>query len=548
MDDENNNNSLEDKEGLTNSENDIENDIFTNISELDYNINIEIPKRIIDLKEKEKQYSQKIISKTKLNKEIQLDEFFQKKRHFFIMTEGGKPIYSRYGDPIENSTIFATLSAIITKYTIFNNIDDKKEELNVISNSKNLIVFNKKSSLIFIALSKKNDRVSLLKSQLEFLYLQLMSILTENFFIKLEDNPSKYLSSITGSEILFENMIKYTSHSFVSLFNSYQILKCDFREKLNKICEDNLGKARLMIILNSNEIISLSHHPDIKIISSDIILLQNLIFSSENLKLTESWIPICLPGISKEGYLQLYCKFDSYGIGICYLTENIEPKYFMLFIQQYRKVYQKLIKENLISKIIDTIPKKIMEDENNLNDDNLINGLVDKIVSNNNKERYTQRLSKNSNDLFNRKSILTNNRYSPPVRQSIIVNFTKNSIFSKIDIFEEVICGICKHKLYEQFFVININHDFRNINKAEKKLLREYNKLYDKMFLYNYNKENFFFIEKGEFYVNAIQENESYILICSFNFFFDFDEVGFKMKEILRQIKKDENKYFIIYK
>ena len=548
MDDENNNNSLEDKEGLTNSENDIENDIFTNISELDYNINIEIPKRIIDLKEKEKQYSQKIISKTKLNKEIQLDEFFQKKRHFFIMTEGGKPIYSRYGDAIENSTIFATLSAIITKYTIFNNIDEKKEELNVISNSKNLIVFNKKSSLIFIALSKKNDRVSLLKSQLEFLYLQLMSILTENFFIKLEDNPSKYLSSITGSEILFENMIKYTSHSFVSLFNSYQILKCDFREKLNKICEDNLGKARLMIILNSNEIISLSHHPDIKIISSDIILLQNLIFSSENLKLTESWIPICLPGISKEGYLQLYCKFDSYGIGICYLTENIEPKYFMLFIQQYRKVYQKLIKENLISKIIDTIPKKIIEDENNLNDDNLINGLVDKIVSNNNKERYTQRISKNSNDLFTRKSILTNNRYSPPVRQSIIVNFTKNSVFSKIDIFEEVICGICKHKLYDQFFVININHDFRNINKAEKKLLREYNKLYDKMFLYNYNKENFFFIEKGEFYVNAIQENESYILICSFNFFFDFDEVGFKMKEILRQIKKDENKYFIIYK
>ena len=220
----------------------------------------------------------------------------------------------------------------------------------------------------------------------------------------------------------------------------------------------------------------------------------------------------------------------------------------MLFIQQYRKVYQKLIKENLISKIIDTIPKKIIEDENNLNDDNLINGLVDKIVSNNNKERYTQRISKNSNDLFTRKSILTNNRYSPPVRQSIIVNFTKNSVFSKIDIFEEVICGICKHKLYEQFFVININHDFRNINKAEKKLLREYNKLYDKMFLYNYNKENFFFIEKGEFYVNAIQENESYILICSFNFFFDFDEVGFKMKEILRQIKKDENKYFILYK
>ena len=50
-----------------------------------------------------------------------------------------------------------------------------------------------------------------------------MSILTISFYSKLEDNPSKCLSTMSGTENLFEQMIQYTSKSFPSLFNSYQI-------------------------------------------------------------------------------------------------------------------------------------------------------------------------------------------------------------------------------------------------------------------------------------------------------------------------------------
>ena len=530
---EENNNSKDEKE------------IFTNIPEFNFEENkIEIPQYIIDLQKNEKKFFQKIIKKTRENKELNINEFFKKNKHYLIMTEGGKPIYSRYGDAIDNSVFFAALSAIITKFTFFNSTDDKKEELNIISNSKKLIVFDKKNSLIFISISKKNEYVSLLKSQLEYLNNQLMSILTNDFYKKLKDNPSRYLSIINKNEILFENMIYYTSHSFVSLFNSFQVFKCDFREKLNKICEENIGIARIMIIMTSYEIISLSHHPDIKINSSDIILLQNLILSNESLKTIESWVPICLPGISEEGYLQLYCKFDDYGIGICFLTENIDSKYFMEFIEQYRKIYKILIKENLIEKIIELYPKKILEDKNEINDDELINKLVDKIILSNN-NRVNQKILRPSNDLLRRSNVSTKN--SPQIRQRIMTNFSKNSIFAKNDIFDDVICGICNNKQYSQYFLIKINQDFRNLNKIEKNLLKEYNKLYDKLYLYPY-KDNFFTIEKGNIYINAIYQNENFILICSFNFFLDYDDVIQKMKDILKQIKKDENKYFILYK
>ena len=86
---------------------------------------------------------------------MKLEQFFTKKRHYLIMTYGGNPIYSRYEDEVENNSIFATISAMITKFTIFNNTDSYKEEINIISNNNNKIVFMKKGKLITIALSKK---------------------------------------------------------------------------------------------------------------------------------------------------------------------------------------------------------------------------------------------------------------------------------------------------------------------------------------------------------------------------------------------------------
>ena len=410
----------------------------------------EISKEILENKNQLNIYTQNTINKTITNKKMKLDNFFKKNRHFFIMTDGGKPVYSRYGDEIENSTIFATISAIITKFTIFNSTEDKKEEINVISNSKNKIVFLKKGALIFIVLSKKNDNISLLHSQLEFVFLQLMSILTNNFYQRLEDNPSRCLTAMSDTEVLFENMIKYTSHTFASLFNSFQVLNCEFREILNKICEDNLGKGRICMLLTINEIISLAHHPDIKIYPGDIVLIQNLISSSESLRETETWVPICLPGISNEGYLQLYCKFDILGIGICFLTENMDPKYFMEFAQQYQNINRILMKESYNEKIMECVPNKIIDEDIEINDEDLLNTLIEKMELSKVKRTFS-------------------------TRESISNGMNKNNKSIKGNIFDDVICGLCKHRQLNQFFPIKINNNFRNITKSEKVLLKEYN-------------------------------------------------------------------------
>ena len=313
---------------------------------------IAIPQEIILDKVKSNDLTQKLVEKTKRNAKIKLEEFFVKKRHYLIMSDGGKPVYSRYGDPIENNSIFATLSAMITKFTIFNS---NKENLNIISNKKNKIVFLKKGQLIFIALSKKNDCTSLLFSQLEYLYNQLMSILTSSFYSKLEDNPSKCLSTMSGTENLFEQIIQYSSKSFTSLFNAFQVLNYfEDRNKLNKIAEECRGDALYCIIMTPYEVIALARSNQINVVSSDLVLIQTLIFCQEMLRSQESYVPICLPGISEQGYIQFYSNFSEENIGVIFVTENMDPMCFVKFQEQYNRLYQKLNSENYIEKLMNS--------------------------------------------------------------------------------------------------------------------------------------------------------------------------------------------------
>ena len=80
------------------------------------------------------------------------------------MAEKSTPIYSLYGDEIQNYSLLATFSAIITKFTKFNNEKNSQEKLNYICNDNSIISFLKKGKNVFIALSNKTVSLSFLYS------------------------------------------------------------------------------------------------------------------------------------------------------------------------------------------------------------------------------------------------------------------------------------------------------------------------------------------------------------------------------------------------
>ena len=525
-------------------------------------INYEFPKDFMDDKIRCNTLTQKLINKTKRNTELKYEEFFTKKRHYLIMTDGGKPVYSRYGDEVENNSIFATISAMITKFTIFNSTDTFKEELNVISNKKNKIVFMKKGQLIFIAFSKMvNDSVSLLHSQLEMIYNQLMSILTVKFYEKLEDNPSKVLTAMGGTENLFEQIIQYSSNSFVSIFNSYQIMNFEnfgeSREKINKILEENKGNSLYCILMTPYEIISFAHSNQITVQASDLILIQTLILCTEMLRTQESYVPICLPGISDQGFLQLYSHFSEENIGIIFITENIDPMCFMEFQQKYKDIYDRIL-EGYSEKIIQCMRKNnnmkgkyslfkndSEENKENIDKETLVNNLITKI--NNMNEKLALEGKTSSNRLPNMNNLNIPNKDAPKGK-SLSSNLISNPTIS---IFNGIKYGVILNRKNNQYIMLNFGMDYRTYTKKEKELIHKYIMLYD---VYNNykdkenNREEFYYLEKSEKYYNLIQVNENFVVIFSFGFFSDIEKIQKKIKDLFKHLKKYENKYFIIYK
>lgn len=97
-------------------------DYFADDKSKQEKLNIKIT-TVSDIKPQQKQMvntSGKIITaKTLHNKNLNLEQFYKKSRHYFIMTDSGKPVYSRYGDEIQNCGIFGMISAMITKFTTF---------------------------------------------------------------------------------------------------------------------------------------------------------------------------------------------------------------------------------------------------------------------------------------------------------------------------------------------------------------------------------------------------------------------------------------------
>lgn len=85
----------------------------------------------------------------------ELTEFYRIRKHFLIMSEAGKPIYSRYGDEEVLSPFFATVSAIIHKIQSYYVIVAEREQSNKVrwmSSNRFDCAYMRKGNLIYICI------------------------------------------------------------------------------------------------------------------------------------------------------------------------------------------------------------------------------------------------------------------------------------------------------------------------------------------------------------------------------------------------------------
>lgn len=248
-----------------------------------------------------------------LNDSDRLRIWKSKLKHYMILSSAGKPVYSRHGDLSLINSSMGVVQTIISFYE-----SSKNPLYGFTAGDARFIVFTA-GPLYLVAISKLGESDTQLRSQLEALYMQILSTLTlptlRTIFV---NRPSTDLRKpLEGTEPLLSSLAdSFTRGSPSALLGALECLK--LRKAQRSAITSTFLKQRTEtllygLIVASGKLVSVIRPRRHSLHPSDLQLIFNMLFECDNVQSGggENWIPLCLPAFNNRGYLYMYVSFFS---------------------------------------------------------------------------------------------------------------------------------------------------------------------------------------------------------------------------------------------
>ncbi|KAL8653719.1 MAG: hypothetical protein Q9226_003730 [Calogaya cf. arnoldii] len=234
-----------------------------------------------------------------------------KRKHFMILSSAGKPVYNRHGDDNLISGYIGIVQTIISFY------EGAHDQLRGFTAAGARFVVMTQGPLYLVAISKLGESDSQLRVQLEALYMQILSTLTlPNLTHLFSNRPSTDLRRpLQGTEPLLSALAdSFTRGSAPTLFSALECLKVrkSHREVINNTLLQKRCESLLYgLVVAGGRLVSVVRPRRHSLHPGDLQLIFNMLFEAEGVKAGggENWIPLCLPGFNKNGYLYMYVSF-----------------------------------------------------------------------------------------------------------------------------------------------------------------------------------------------------------------------------------------------
>ncbi|KAF2760799.1 DUF254-domain-containing protein [Pseudovirgaria hyperparasitica] len=246
-----------------------------------------------------------------MNEDAVLQQWKLKLKHFMILSSAGKPIYSRHGDDRLISHYIGVIQTIISFY------QDAEDGLRGFTANDTRFVILSKGPLNLVAISRLSESDSQLRSQLEALYMQILSTLTLPSMERMFSNrPSTDLRRpLEGTETLISALADgFTRGSPSTLLSALECLK--LRKSHRQVINNTLLKTRSPnllygLIVASGKLVSVVRPKKHSLHPGDLHLIFNMLFEAGSVRAGggETWVPLCLPGFNNTGYLYMYVSF-----------------------------------------------------------------------------------------------------------------------------------------------------------------------------------------------------------------------------------------------
>ncbi|KAI9559059.1 Vacuolar fusion protein MON1-like protein A [Daphnia sinensis] len=272
------------------------------------------------------------------------------KKHFFVLSEAGKPIYTRHGNEEQLVTLFGVMQALVSF------VEDGEDSMDVILAGDTKFVFLHKTPLILVAVSKMRDSVLQLLLQLEYIFNQISSVITRTHLEKIFEQRRNYdlRRLLAGSERLMDNLVNYMDNDFSVLLGAVKCLPmpASDRDAVTQTIHQQCNKIKNLVftvLIGNNQLISLVRvnkkhllHP------SDVHLIINLVNSSETFKTAEGWTPICLPHFDPRSFLYVHASYLSEDCQACMLFFTTDRDSFFSLSDAKKNIVDRLRRHNNI--------------------------------------------------------------------------------------------------------------------------------------------------------------------------------------------------------
>ncbi|KAI7797970.1 putative vacuolar fusion protein MON1-like protein B [Triplophysa rosa] len=288
------------------------------------------------------------------------DSWRQHRKHVFVLSEAGKPIYSRFGSEEALSSTIGVMMALVSFIQAGGNT------IKSIFSDERTIVFLQKGPLVFVSVSTTRQSKQQLRSELLHVYHQIVSLLTQACINRIFEHSKNYdlRRLLFGSEKVLDSLLDVMDSEPSFMLSAVQCLPLasSSRDVLSRILQKAITPNFVFsILIAHNLLVSIVQEKmvveDARLKPTDLHLLFNLIRASSTsaFQAGEKWTPVCLPLFNHDCYFYAYVSYlDPPEFRFCLILLSTDREEFYALAECKKKIEEAVTSQNALQCVANT--------------------------------------------------------------------------------------------------------------------------------------------------------------------------------------------------
>eukprot|EP00045_Choanoeca_perplexa_P006992 m.61403 g.61403 ORF g.61403 m.61403 type:complete len:505 (+) comp13876_c0_seq1:109-1623(+) len=285
------------------------------------------------------------------------EEWAGHEKHVFILSNAGKPIYTRHG----NEEKLVTLMGVMQALTSF--IEDDKDQLRWFQAGKHRFVFLQKDPLHLVMISTTGESNTHLAVQLSYVYNQLISVLTRSQLDRIFQQRSNFdlRRLLVGTDKFTDQLVDAMGSDasyFLSAVRCVRMPQAQ-RDKIGQIINQSKHSDMLFgVLVADGQLITIVRSKKHSLPPQDILIIMNLVSTSDAFKAAETWFPICLPKFNNKGFLHAHVSYIDDACKACLLLLSTSAEAFYNLSTARTSIIKTLSSQGCLQDISAALRKK----------------------------------------------------------------------------------------------------------------------------------------------------------------------------------------------